>query len=101
MMKLIGTRTSPYTRKARIVLVEKRIEYEFAIDIPYDAQTQVPVYNPLGKVPVLLLDTDNPVSHGNFSGLGGPYFDEYRDCEYSKEWFAERDAMLHAGAEHP
>lgn len=26
--------------------------------------------------------------------LGGPYFDEYRDCEYSKEWFAERDAML-------
>jgi len=29
--------------------------------------------------------------------LGGPYFDRYRDCEYSKEWFAERDAMLHAG----
>jgi hypothetical protein len=29
--------------------------------------------------------------------LGGPYFDKYRDCEYSKEWFAERDAMLHAG----
>jgi lipopolysaccharide biosynthesis glycosyltransferase len=26
--------------------------------------------------------------------LGGPYFDEYRDCEHSKEWFAERDAML-------
>lgn len=29
--------------------------------------------------------------------LGGPYFDEYRDCEYAQEWFAERDAMLHAG----
>jgi hypothetical protein len=28
--------------------------------------------------------------------LGGPYFDEYRDCEYSAEWFAERDRMLHA-----
>jgi hypothetical protein len=28
--------------------------------------------------------------------LGGPYFDEYRDCEYAREWFAERDAMLHA-----
>jgi hypothetical protein len=25
---------------------------------------------------------------------GGPYFDEYRGCEYSKEWFGERDAML-------
>ena len=30
--------------------------------------------------------------------LGGPYFDEYRDCEYSKEWFAERDAMLRTSA---
>lgn len=29
--------------------------------------------------------------------LGGPYFEAYRDCEYSKEWFTERDAMLHAG----
>jgi hypothetical protein len=26
--------------------------------------------------------------------IGGPYFDEYRDCEYSAEWFAERDRML-------
>jgi len=30
--------------------------------------------------------------------LGGPYFDNYRECEYSKEWFAERDAMLRAVA---
>jgi hypothetical protein len=30
--------------------------------------------------------------------LGGPYFDEYRSCEYSKEWFAERDAMLRTAA---
>jgi lipopolysaccharide biosynthesis glycosyltransferase len=30
--------------------------------------------------------------------LGGPYFEQYRDCEYSQEWFAERDRMLHAGA---
>ena len=26
--------------------------------------------------------------------IGGPYFETYRNCEYSKEWFAERDAML-------
>jgi len=26
--------------------------------------------------------------------LGGPYFPAFRDCEYSGEWFAERDAML-------
>ncbi len=29
--------------------------------------------------------------------LGGPYFAEYGDCEYSRHWFAERKAMLHAG----
>jgi len=28
--------------------------------------------------------------------LGGPYFDEYRDCEYAREWFADRDSMLYA-----
>ena len=29
--------------------------------------------------------------------LGGPYFHEYADCEYSEEWRAERDSMLFAG----
>jgi glutathione S-transferase len=55
-MKLIGTPTSPYTRKARVVLAEKRIEYEFIVDVPYDAATRIPEHNPLGKVPVLVLD---------------------------------------------
>lgn len=61
MMKLIGTSSSPYTRKARVVLAEKRIEYEFIVDGPYDPQSQVPVYNPLGKVPVLLLDDNTSI----------------------------------------
>jgi hypothetical protein len=26
--------------------------------------------------------------------LGGPYFEEYRDCEYAEEWQRERDRML-------
>ena len=26
--------------------------------------------------------------------LGGPYFEEYRDCEYADEWRAEHQAML-------
>lgn len=60
-MKLIGTLTSPYTRKARVVLAEKRIDYEFVLDVPYDAQTRVPDFNPLGKVPVLMLDDDTTV----------------------------------------
>ncbi len=26
--------------------------------------------------------------------VGGPWFDEYRDCEYAPEWFVERDTAL-------
>ena len=29
--------------------------------------------------------------------IGGPYFEAWRDCEYAREWFAERDAMLRVG----
>ncbi len=55
-MKLVGTLTSPYVRKVRIVLAEKRIDHEFAIDIPWNEDTHVGQINPLGKVPVLILD---------------------------------------------
>jgi glutathione S-transferase len=55
-MKLIGSLASPFTRKARIVLAEKKIEYELEVDSPWDAGTRVPERNPLGKVPVLVLD---------------------------------------------
>ena len=60
-MKLIGTPTSPYTRKARVVLAEKRIDYEFIVDAPFDANTAVPRFNPVGKVPVLVLDDDTTI----------------------------------------
>lgn len=55
-MKLIGSLTSPYVRKVRIVALEKRIELEFSVDIPWNADSKVPDSNPLGKVPVLILD---------------------------------------------
>lgn len=55
-MKLIGTLTSPYARKARIVLAEKKIEYDFELDSPWTPESGVPSVNPLGKVPVLVLD---------------------------------------------
>ena len=57
-MKLIATPASPYSRKVRIVLAEKRIDYDFVVDNPGDAATHVPDYNPLGKIPVLVLDDD-------------------------------------------
>jgi len=27
--------------------------------------------------------------------LGGPYFDDYRDCDYAAEWLAEFESMRH------
>jgi glutathione S-transferase len=55
-MKLIASLTSPYARKVRIALAEKKIEYDLVEESPYAAETTVPNYNPLGKVPVLVLD---------------------------------------------
>ncbi|MBY0579874.1 MAG: glutathione S-transferase [Burkholderiales bacterium] len=55
-MKLLGSLTSPFVRKVRIVLAEKRVDHEFAIDSPWLEGTQVGHFNPLGKVPVLVLD---------------------------------------------
>lgn len=57
-MKLVGSYTSPYVRKARVVLAEKKIDCEFVIDSPWLEGTGVPDVNPLGKIPVLVLDDD-------------------------------------------
>ena len=57
-MKLIGSLTSPFVRKVRIVLAEKKIEYEFELDSPWSPGSNVPNINPLGKIPVLVLDED-------------------------------------------
>lgn len=59
MMKLIGTTTSPYTRKVRVVLAEKRMECEFIVDMPNTDNSIIIRYNPLGKIPVLVLDDES------------------------------------------
>ena len=65
-MKLLASLTSPFARKVRIALAEKRIEYDMAPENAWNADSKVPHFNPLGKVPVLALDDgtalfDSPV----------------------------------------
>lgn len=60
-MKLITTLHSPYGRKVRIVLAEKRIDFELLIADLSQADNLAVAHNPLGKVPVLLLDDGKPV----------------------------------------
>lgn len=55
-MKLIASPTSPYARKVRVALIEKKIDCAVEFDIPWNAETTIPQYNPLGKIPVLVLD---------------------------------------------
>jgi glutathione S-transferase len=65
-MKLLGTLTSPYTRKARLVALEKGLPCSFVVDPPREPGSQVPLANPLARVPTLILDDgtvvyDSPV----------------------------------------
>lgn len=65
-MKLLGSLTSPYTRKVRAVLAEKKIECEFQLVVASDPDGPVVGFNPLARVPVLVLDDntalfDSPV----------------------------------------
>jgi glutathione S-transferase len=65
-MKLHGSLTSPYVRKARILVREKNLPCEFVLADAWAADSPIPALNPLGKVPVLALDNgellfDSPV----------------------------------------
>ena len=55
-LKLIGSSASPFARKARIVAAEKRIEFTWETQNPWAADSTVSDLNPLGKVPVLVLE---------------------------------------------
>ncbi len=58
-MKLFTSLTSPYGRKARVMLAEKRIDFELVPTDVWDPNSELLKFNPLGKVPCLLLDDGN------------------------------------------
>ena len=55
-MKLIGSTSSPYVRKVRIVMAEKKLDYEFVTDDVWAADSTIGQSNPLGKVPCLVME---------------------------------------------
>ncbi len=69
-MKLIGSLTSPYVRKVRIVMAEKKLDYQLEIESVWSPDTQIQKYNPLGKVPCLVMED------------GGALFDSRVIVEY-------------------
>ena len=56
MLTLISATPSPYARKVRIALAEKKIPFTLQTEVPWDSTTRTPAYNPLEKLPVLILE---------------------------------------------
>jgi glutathione S-transferase len=54
-MKLIGSYTSPYVRKVRVVMAEKKLDCEFVIEDVWGNDAMMAM-NPLGKVPCLVME---------------------------------------------
>ena len=55
-MKLLGSTSSPYVRKVRVVLAEKKLDCDFVIEDVWSASTGIAESNPLGKVPCLIME---------------------------------------------
>lgn len=103
-MRLFGTPGSPYVRKVRIVLEEKRIPHEYIIERASAPGSRVPQFNPLGKIPVLVLDDgraiyDSPVIVEYLDALGaGPRLipDALDERIEVKRWEALGDGIAEA-----
>jgi glutathione S-transferase len=55
-MKLIGSTTSPYVRKVRVVMAEKKLEFNLVTEDVWAQDTTISGSNPLGKVPCLVME---------------------------------------------
>lgn len=66
MYQLISATPSPYARKVRIALAEKGLPFELLTEVPWDSTTTTPRYNPLEKLPILLLGDGSSVYESSY-----------------------------------
>jgi glutathione S-transferase len=103
-MKLIGSLTSPYVRKVRVVMAEKKLDYEFILENVWAEDTQIQAHNPLGKVPCLLMDDNGSLFDSRviveyldtLSPVGRLIPQQGRDRAATKCWEAIGDGVLDA-----
>ena len=86
-MKLLGTPTSPYVRKVRLMLLEKNIPHEYLIDPPREPGSLVARVNPLGRIPALILEDETCV-------FDSPVIAEYVDSLNDNPILIPRDTPL-------
>ncbi|WP_041683117.1 glutathione S-transferase N-terminal domain-containing protein [Pusillimonas sp. T7-7] len=103
-MKLIGSLTSPYVRKVRVVMAEKKLEYDFVVEDVWAQDTSIQTHNPLGKVPCLLMDDNGSLFDSRviveyldtLSPVGRLIPQQGRDRAATKCWEAIADGVLDA-----
>ena len=104
-MKLIGSPASPYVRKVRVVMAEKRLDYQFVTENVWSATTTIANSNPLGKVPCLILDGGEAMFDSRviveyldtLSPVGKLIPQPGRERAEVKTWEALADGVLDAG----
>ena len=103
-MKLIGSTTSPYVRKVRIVMAEKKLDDQFLLDNVWSADTRIAASNPLGKVPCLVMEGGEAVFDSRviveyldtLSPVGKLIPSTGRERAEVKTWEALADGLLDA-----
>jgi glutathione S-transferase len=104
-MKIIGSFTSPYARKVRIVLAEKKIEADFVLENVWAPETTIGQINPLGKIPCLVMDDGSAIFDSRviveyvdtLSPVGKLIPADGRERAAVKTWEALADGVLDAG----
>ncbi len=107
-MKLIGSTTSPFARKVRIVLAEKKLDYQFVLEDVWGSDEILKI-NPLGKVPCLVMEGQDSITGAMFdsrviseyldtlSPVGKLIPDRGRERAEVRTWEALADGVLDAG----
>jgi glutathione S-transferase len=104
-MKLLASLASPYTRKVRIVLAEKKVECDMELVDVFPVDNPVNPHNPLGKIPTLLLDDGMALYDSRVivefldgkSPISRLIPEDLRDRVAVRRWEALADGVLDAG----
>jgi len=104
-MKIIGSLTSPFVRKVRVVMAEKKLDYQFVLDDVWASTTVITESNPLGKVPCLVMEAGEAIYDSRviveyldtLSPVGKLIPSQGRERVEVKTWEALADGMSDAG----
>ncbi len=103
-MKLIGSLTSPYVRKVRIVMAEKKLDFQLLLEDVWAATSTIGASNPLGKVPCLVMEGGEAVFDSRviveyldtLSPVGKLIPTQGRERAEVKTWEALADGLIDA-----